>query len=321
MNILVFGAGVLGSLYAERLRRAGHRVALLARGARLADLKVFGLAFENAISGQRTFAPVDAVDRLGPEEEYDLALVPVRRDQIAGVLPALAANRRIPSVLFMVCTVSGSGEMVEALGRERVLMGCAGVGGVREGPMVRHVRVSPFAQKTVIGEIDGRATSRLKEIRRAFRQAGFPTELSSRIDAWLKTHVAWIVPAARALDRHGGEIRELGARPETVRLMVRAVREGFAALGALGVPVTGPFWVRAHSWMPERVLVTRWRRILRTEMARTGLAGHANSARAEMDRIAEDFRALAARSGISTPAMDELFFPSVPSNPLTSRTP
>jgi len=32
MNILVYGAGVIGSLYAGRLHRGGHRVTLLARG-------------------------------------------------------------------------------------------------------------------------------------------------------------------------------------------------------------------------------------------------------------------------------------------------
>jgi hypothetical protein len=52
MNILVYGAGVLGSLYAARLRSAGHRVSLLARGRRLADLRRYGLALENAITGR-----------------------------------------------------------------------------------------------------------------------------------------------------------------------------------------------------------------------------------------------------------------------------
>ena len=32
MKLLIYGAGVLGSLYAARLHAAGHRVMLLARG-------------------------------------------------------------------------------------------------------------------------------------------------------------------------------------------------------------------------------------------------------------------------------------------------
>ncbi len=38
-RVLVYGAGVLGSLYSARLRQAGHDVILLARGHRLADLR------------------------------------------------------------------------------------------------------------------------------------------------------------------------------------------------------------------------------------------------------------------------------------------
>ena len=38
-KIFVFGAGVLGSLYAGKLHQAGYEVTLLARGNRLAELK------------------------------------------------------------------------------------------------------------------------------------------------------------------------------------------------------------------------------------------------------------------------------------------
>lgn len=51
MRILVFGAGVIGSVYAAHLLRAGHEVTLLARGQRLADLTASGLVVENAESG------------------------------------------------------------------------------------------------------------------------------------------------------------------------------------------------------------------------------------------------------------------------------
>ena len=275
MNILVYGAGVLGSLYAARLRCAGHRVTLLARGERSADLKKYGLALENMISGQKTFTRVAIVDRLDPEEAYDLALVPIRKGELKEVLPALAANRRIPSVLFMVCAASSPDEMADALGRERVLVGYAGAWGGRVGPLVRYALAPPLLLKTVIGPIDGRASSRLKELRKTFREAGFPTDTTSRIDAWLKTQAAWFGPAAQILCRREGVIDELAARPNSVRQTVRAIREGFATLGALRIPVTGPFWVRAHAWMPEPILSALWRKVLRTETVRINLAGQA----------------------------------------------
>ena len=49
MKILVYGAGVLGTLYAARLQDGGQDVSLVARGQRLADLRQHGLVLENMI--------------------------------------------------------------------------------------------------------------------------------------------------------------------------------------------------------------------------------------------------------------------------------
>jgi ketopantoate reductase len=51
VRILVFGAGVIGSVYAVKLLQAGHEVVMLARGRRLSDLQTHGLVLEDAKSG------------------------------------------------------------------------------------------------------------------------------------------------------------------------------------------------------------------------------------------------------------------------------
>lgn len=45
MKILIFGAGVIGSLYGALLAEAGHEVSLYARGARLKSLQENGLRY------------------------------------------------------------------------------------------------------------------------------------------------------------------------------------------------------------------------------------------------------------------------------------
>ena len=47
MNILVYGAGVLVSVYAARLHDAGHTVSILARHQRLADLRTHGIVLDD----------------------------------------------------------------------------------------------------------------------------------------------------------------------------------------------------------------------------------------------------------------------------------
>jgi len=97
MKILVYGAGVIGSVYAARLQEAGYNVTLFARGQRADTLRTQGLILEDASTGKRTTTPIAIIDHLAPTESYDLVIVTVRLDQVASVLPTLAANQHIPS--------------------------------------------------------------------------------------------------------------------------------------------------------------------------------------------------------------------------------
>jgi len=306
MNILVFGAGVLGSLYATRLHQTGYQVSVLAQGRRLAVLRKWGMILESSASGRRTFAKVRLAEQLGPEEEYDFVLVAVGRDQLPSVLPLLAANSRVRSFLFMVCDASGPESMIAALGRERVLMGYPGASGLLEGCAVRYFRVPALVQRTVLGELDGRLTPRLQTMAAAFRRSGFPVSLCRNIDAWLKTHAAWAAPVANAINASGGDNLSLAGRTEIVSCMVRAVEEGFSVLRELDTPLTGPFWVRAQRWLPAMIRAWFWRAVLRTRLAGTSMAEQARVAKQEMSLVTRDFLTLASRVGISTPAIKNL---------------
>ncbi|MGE5137995.1 MAG: ketopantoate reductase family protein, partial [Rudaea sp.] len=139
MKILIIGAGVVGSIYAARLHWAGEQVSLLARGQRLAELRENAVVLEDEGTGQRTTTPVPLIDHLDPDDEYDLVMVIMRKDQVPWVLPMVAESRCTPNVLFVGNNVAGPEEYTRALGPERVLLGFAGSGGRREGNQVRFV--------------------------------------------------------------------------------------------------------------------------------------------------------------------------------------
>ena len=116
MKILVYGAGVIGTLYAARLQEGGHRVTVVARGQRLADIRRYGLALEDIVGQGRSTTQVDTTERLGPNDQYDIALIAVRRDKVASVVPELTANHRIPTLIFMLNNPTGSSDLAQALG-------------------------------------------------------------------------------------------------------------------------------------------------------------------------------------------------------------
>ena len=88
-RILVLGGGVIGSVYAGALLRAGHHLVLLIRGRRLTEVRSQGLVLENAESGQRLELSVVAVENPEVDQRYDLVLVAVRAEQLEATLPTL----------------------------------------------------------------------------------------------------------------------------------------------------------------------------------------------------------------------------------------
>ncbi len=317
MKILVIGAGVLGSLYAGKLHAAGHDVTVLARGERLAQIREQGILLQPHGSAQISIAKVPAIDRLDPQEHFDWVLVLVRKNQLAALLPTLAASRATPNVLFMTNNAAGPGELTAALGRERVLLGFPGAGGERDGAVVRYLIAGKRRLPTTLGELDGLVSPRLLQIARVLREAGFAVALSPNMDAWLKTHAALVVPVACALYMAAGDNYRLARTRDGLVLMLRAMREGLRALDRLGIEIEPPLarWVGR---IPEPLLIPLLRRGMATSQAELALARHANHARDEMSHLTAELMRLVRASGLSTPALDwlsEYVDPAVPPAP------
>jgi 2-dehydropantoate 2-reductase len=232
-------------------------------------------------------------------------LVIVRKDQLSSVLPVLGANRGTLTVLFMVNNASGPDALIQAVGRERVLLGFAGAGGTRVAGAIRYHILPTWQQPTTLGELDGKRTPRLEQIATAFRQAGFPVALSTQMDAWLTTHVVWTCAAAHALYMVGGSNYALARTRDALVFWIRAVREGYRAMRNVGKPIT-PAILRVFEVVPEPIFVTFLSRLLNTPTAELVIARHANAARPEYVQLGEEFRMLAKQTGVPTPAFDSL---------------
>jgi 2-dehydropantoate 2-reductase len=307
-NILVYGAGPLGSLFAALLQRGGNKVSLLARGQRLAELREHGVVLHDVVTRERTATQVRVVEELSPDDSYDLVLVIMRKNQALQILPVLAANRRTPNVLFLMNNAAGPEQLTEALGSERVLIGFPGSAGYRDGHVVHVLTGSQEEPASVpFGEVDGQVTERTRCVARVVDSApGLKAEIRTDMDAWLKYHVALLFPSlAPALRMCGTNNYRMARTRDAIVLAVRAIREGFAVLRSLGLRPT-PRKLRLLQWLPEPVLVAYLRRLLSNELMETALIKHAEAARDEVLHLAEEFDRLAASSPVATPTIDRL---------------
>ncbi len=318
MRILVYGAGPLGSLFAAQLRRGGHEVSILARGQRLADLRERGIVLHNVLTKEQTVTRVNVVEQLAPGDAYDLVLVIMRKNNALDILPILAANHHTPNVLFLMNNAAGPGALVEALGRERVLIGFPNSAGYREGHTI-HCLTGTQDDKAIIpfGEIDGAITERTRVIARALESApGFGAEIRADMDTWLKYHVALLMPSlAPALYMAGTDNYRMARTRDAVVLSLRAIREGFRVLRALGLPVT-PSKLKMFEWIPEPIMVPLFQRRLAGELMEVAMVKHANAARDEIKHLADEFLLLARSTSVPTPAIERLYPHLAPDAPL-----
>ncbi len=307
LNIFIYGAGVVGSLYGAKLAEKGHCVSMLARNQRHPFLSKNGIVLKDAVTGRKTRHQVQVTDRLDPDANYDLVMVTVRKDQVKSVLPDLARNKSA-HVLFMVNNCLGYQEWAEAVGAKRLLLGFPAAGGWMEAGEVNYFILSgPYLclQITTFGEPDGAITPRLQAVARLFKEAGFATTITRRMDAWQRTHVALLSPVANAIYKHNGSNYRLARSKEDVRLVLQAVREGFGVLQKLSIPIT-PTNLNTFRWLPLFLLTPMVRRLLGSKFSEITIAGHSNHARGEMKQLAEEFELLAAEAAVRTPAIENL---------------
>jgi len=107
---------------------------------------------------------------------------------------------------------------------------------------------------TMLGEVDGRVTPRLRQLAAVFKQAGFTVKLSPDMQTWLKTHAIMDMGIIIVAVTMTGGSAQLARSRRNVVMLVQAIREGLLALRALGTPLT-PFYLTAlFLWFPAGLL-------------------------------------------------------------------
>ncbi|MCY2685649.1 ketopantoate reductase family protein [Salinimicrobium sp. TH3] len=294
-RILIFGAGVIGSTYGGLMAASGQKVTLLARNKRLKELTNNGLLLQKDEQEKVQKIPVKIISELKPEDTYDFVFVTLRKDQVRESLPVLKKNKS-RNFVFMVNNPSGYDEWTKALGQDRVIAGFPGSGGKIEHGIVFYRIVSGLIQPTTIGELNGRISVRIKELKSILENAGFKVSISNNMDAWQKTHVALVGPLGDVIYFDGGNNYSVARNSAAIKLMNKALKENFRFLKNSGIGIV-PRKLNFIQIMPLWILNITMKYVFNTKWAETVISNHALNARNEMKVISNDFIALAKEKG------------------------
>lgn len=285
MQILVIGAGVIGTVYGAQLGAAGHTVSVLGHGARTDDVARDGLRARDALSGVATDVPVAVLDR--PDAAtFDLVLIALRRDHLLSATVQLTRLRGAPLVLFFGNNPAGHAGL-PAVVRGAAFLGFPGVGGTIKAGVAEYVLIAQ--QPTALQKA---SDPRLAQLRRALESQGFAVRPIADMSGWLAYHAVFLASVSAALYRCQTDPQRLARDRGELRLMCRAITQGFDLLrnrGVVGLPRNLEV---LHTRALGRVAVRYWAHSMRSPMGELAFAAHARHAETEMRAVARDVLSL-----------------------------
>ncbi len=287
----MYGAGVIGSIYAVKLSNAGHDVSLFARGNRLKVLQEKGLLYQDRQSVKK--ANVCIVNILAPDDAFDYIFVTVRYEQIQNALTSMK-NNISPNIITMVNNPNGYIAWEELIGKGRLIPGFAGAGGRIEHDILQYRLTPKFVQPTMFGEIDSSITHRITELQKIFKASNIPCSISKNMDAWQKSHLAMVTALANGIYFDGGDVCSTAKNKKALRFMSSSLRDNFRGLKKI-ICITPPklnIFTIAPLWLIDFVL----KHLYQTPFAETLINHHAQTAKEEMQTLHKEFQAIISKT-------------------------
>lgn len=233
MKIAILGAGAMGCLYGGLLAEAGNDVWLIDVWKDHVDaINTQGLHIEG-VSGNRTIKNIKATADSKEIGTVDLAVVFVK-STLTDI--AISQNKAVVGENTAVLTLQnglGNIEKIQSVvNKKNIIAGTTAHGSTMLGPgKIKHAGQGA----TIIGELDGNTTERMKQMKEMFESAKFETEVSDNILGliWDKLLVNVGINALTAItELKNGELIE---HEETEWILEQSVKEAMRVANAKGI--------------------------------------------------------------------------------------
>ncbi|MHA6531188.1 ketopantoate reductase family protein [Paenibacillus sp. BAC0078] len=283
-RLLIFGAGVIGSVYALRFAQYGLDVTLLARGKRLDALKRNGLRYND--NGTIKQIPIKTIEKLDNDDIYDFIFVPVRYDQAESALNAIK-NNQSKTIVTLINTV-GYDIWLEIVG-DRLLPGFPGAGGDIKEDVLYAQFGSEKHQGTIFGEINGLRTGRVKELAEIFESVDLHYEIQTDIQAFHVSHTALAIVNKHFYTNNGMVDIETARSESTLSKIAADIKQNIHLVEQAGIPVIPPETKVMGEW-PDSDIISWYRQMLSNDfIIDVKLGNHAVSQKAEIMLLNEVF--------------------------------
>ncbi len=184
MNIVIFGAGAIGSLFGALLAQK-NTVVLVGRQPHIISVQKKGLTITGKTTRTVTMAAIESIKDL--PVQADLILLTVKSYDTETACSQLSACISDEAVVLSLQNGLDNIEKIERfIEKKHILAGITTHGAIFSMPgEITHSGEG----KTILGELDGSSSKRLQSLVRLFNEAGIQTTTSNDInkEIWSKT--------------------------------------------------------------------------------------------------------------------------------------
>lgn len=238
MKIAFLGAGALGCAIGSALTEGGHETWLVDRSEQhVKAMSSDGLQVDDERGTRR----VKVRATMDPAEvgTVDVVIVLVKSFHTDSAMRGALDLVGLETVVLSLQNGLGHEDVLsEIVGRERVLAGKTYVGGVLRAP--GHIQSGVTGKRTIIGELDGRMTSRVTAIADAFNSAGLTTTVSDNIIGTMWDKLLINVATGAITGITGLTYGQLYDEPVLKATSLAAIEEAMATARAAGVALSIP---------------------------------------------------------------------------------
>lgn len=305
MRVLMFGRGVIATLYGRVLHDAGHDVEFYVRPGRAAqygdEVRLDWVDGRRRLFGRRVRESFRTTLResLGPGDGFDLVVLSVGHHQLAEAAAFLAPRVGTATVLVLGNVWEEPHAAVAPLPADQVVLAFPQAGGGFDEDGVLSGAMLPAV---VIGT-PGTSPAREQQVVAAFRQAGLGVRREADMRGWLWLHVAADAGMFAQALRSGSLAQMVGDR-RAFRDAFLTARELLPVVEARGVDLRRHRTATLPFRLPRLVAAaTAWATAI-APIARRSLAAHTDPHAAEARAVLADTLREARRLGVPTPRLE-----------------
>jgi 2-dehydropantoate 2-reductase len=291
MRIAIMGTGGVGGYYGGLLSQKGQEVIFIARGAHLQALREKGLHVKS-VHGDFLVSPAKTTDDPAEVGPVDLILFTTKThhtDIAARAIKPMVGEKTV--VVPLQNGIDAAERIGAYVGKEHLVGGVTWLSAAIEAPGV----IGQYSQfrRVVLGEFDGKMTTRLKTMYEALQATGITVELSDDIlkVMWTKFVFISVVSALGSLTRTSiGEYRQV---PETRDVLTEALAEVAAVARSRGIQLEEDLVAQTLAFIDNASPD------MRTSMQRDVEAGRPS----ELESMLGVVPRLGRQTGVATPVM------------------